>query len=125
MTNDTPIVWLVEDIKDDSKAALLSKHGRLCSLTSVCLKPKPTPWNTYAMSEWIQESLANGGGFDYAHDYLALAGSYLPLSQLIATLVTYCQEPYSIRCLAHSRRNDVDEYCHVLLEEFPLRSTLT
>ena len=110
-------VFVVEEIKDSDKVALLSRHGTILALTSTACKPKPPLWNTYAMSEWIQEALAKAGGFDYDIDYLALAGNYLALSQLTATLVAYSRAPYAIRCLAHSRRNDVDEFCHVVLEE--------
>jgi len=122
---NTTRVFVVEEIKDSDKVALLSKHGTILALTSMACKPKPPLWNTYAMSEWIQEALANAGGFDYDSDYLALAGNYLALSQLTATLVAYSQAPYAIRCLAHSRRNDVDEFCHVVLEECVNQQTVT
>ena len=125
MTDHNVRIFVMEEIKDADKVALLSKHGTILALTSVAKKPRPPIWNTFQTSEWIQEALVNAGGFDYDSDYLALAGNYLALSQLTATLVAYSPPPYAIRCLAHSRRNDVDEFSHVVLEECVNQQTVT
>jgi hypothetical protein len=110
-------IFVVEDIRDGDKVTQLEEHGKLSALTGLALTPKPPMWNTLAMSHWIKDALTEAGNFDYEADYVALTGNYLALTQLIATLVAYGGEPYSIRCLAFSRANGVDGFCHVVLEE--------
>lgn len=123
----TSRVFLVEPLIDDSKIELLSRHGELFPLTSVTKVQMPAVWNTYAMSEWIQNTLeqldSEGRGFDYSQDYLALVGNALALAQLQATLVIAADAPYKIRCLSYSRKNLPGEYAHVLLEEYTRPTT--
>lgn len=118
----TSRVFLVEPLIDESKVELLSRHGELFPLTSVTPIQMPAVWNTYAMSEWIQNALdmleKEGRGFDYSQDYLALVGNALALAQLLATLIVAADAPYKIRCLSYSRKNPPGEYAHVLLEEY-------
>ena len=111
-------IFTIEEIKDVEKVDLLSKHGTIFPLTAVASGvPMPVIWNTYEMSKWIQACLAVEP-FDYSRDYLALTGNYLALGQLIATLIAQDASPYNIKCLAFSRSKNVNEYSHVVLEEF-------
>lgn len=110
-------IFTVEEIRDEEKVELLSKHGTIFPLTSIAKTPIPVIWNTYEMSKWIQDCIALNP-FDYSRDYLALTGNYLALSQLIATLVVQDVSPYKIKCLSFSRSKGANEYSHVVLEEF-------
>lgn len=111
-------IFIVEPLRDRAKEAMLEKHGHLVALTSVSSVQQPPIWNTYETSKWMQDTIAEAGGFDYDRDYLALVGNYLALVQMMATIVAFSPTPYKIRCLSFYDSKGIKEFCHVVVEEF-------
>lgn len=111
-------IFIVEPLRDKAKQGMLTKHGEIVALSEVLQCPQPPVWNTYETSKWLQDSIAESGGFDYDRDYLALVGNYLALAQLTATLVAFSPTPYKIRCLSFYDAKGIKEFSHVVLEEY-------
>lgn len=112
-------IFIVEPLRDQAKQDMLSRHGEIVALSQVVPIQPPPVWNTFETSKWMQDSIAEVGGFNYETDYLALVGNYLALAQLTATLVAFSPTPYKIRCLSfYQAKGKRDEFCHVVLEEY-------
>lgn len=111
-------VFIVEPLRDKAKQDMLKKYGEVVALSNVTGYTHPSVWNTFETSKWLQDTVAELGGFDYDKDYLALVGNGLALAQLTATIVAFAPTPYKIRCLSFYQSKGIEEFCHVVIEEY-------